>query len=181
MQGFQDVGSTSTPSRAAAPEATDAAEGCLARTNTSVLASRRPCFLGRLFLVLFPWPGFSGPVSLAPFLWPRFPGPGFPDPVSLAPFPWLRFLRPVPRWALGSEIKWLPIPPNLGCWLGLQSGNIGNAGCACLPMGHILLHKTAHCRSDGGSRRGRGCSSGVEHHVANVRVVGSNPIARSNV
>ncbi len=25
-----------------------------------------------------------------------------------------------------------------------------------------------------------GCSSGVEHHVANVRVVGSNPIARSN-
>src|SRR5581483_3477014 len=26
---------------------------------------------------------------------------------------------------------------------------------------------------------GRGCSSGVEHHVANVRVVGSNPIARS--
>jgi hypothetical protein len=27
---------------------------------------------------------------------------------------------------------------------------------------------------------GRGCSSGVEHHVANVRVVGSNPIARSN-
>src|SRR5262245_2760902 len=24
-----------------------------------------------------------------------------------------------------------------------------------------------------------GCSSGVEHHVANVRVVGSNPIARS--
>src|SRR5262245_60288608 len=27
---------------------------------------------------------------------------------------------------------------------------------------------------------GCGCSSGVEHHVANVRVVGSNPIARSN-
>src|SRR5258705_13638838 len=27
---------------------------------------------------------------------------------------------------------------------------------------------------------GRGCSSGVEHHVANVRVVGSNPIARSS-
>jgi hypothetical protein len=54
---------------------------------------------------------------------------------------------------------------------------------ACLPMGPILLHKTGHCRSAGSSgcsRRGRGCSSGVEHHVANVRVVGSNPIARSN-
>ena len=25
-----------------------------------------------------------------------------------------------------------------------------------------------------------GCSSGVEHHVANVRVEGSNPFARSN-
>jgi hypothetical protein len=27
---------------------------------------------------------------------------------------------------------------------------------------------------------GRGCSSGVEHHVSNVRVGGSNPFARSN-
>src|SRR5215470_5711623 len=27
---------------------------------------------------------------------------------------------------------------------------------------------------------GCGCSSGVEHHVANVRVEGSNPFARSN-
>ena len=39
-----------------------------------------------------------------------------------------------------------------------------------LANGPILLHKAA---------LGRGCSSGVEHHVANVRVEGSNPFARS--
>jgi hypothetical protein len=27
----------------------------------------------------------------------------------------------------------------------------------------------------------RGCSSGVEHNLAKVRVVGSNPIARSKI
>jgi hypothetical protein len=36
----------------------------------------------------------------------------------------------------------------------------------------VLLHKAT---------LGRGCSSGVEHHVANVRVEGSNPFARSNL
>src|SRR5262249_33936650 len=74
-----------------------------------------------------------------------------------------------------------PLPPFPCRRPGLQSAQIGTPGRACLPMGPILLHKAGHCRSDGCSRRGRGCSSGVEHHVANVRVVGSNPIARSNV
>ncbi len=40
----------------------------------------------------------------------------------------------------------------------------------------------SYSRTRWGPRRhlGRGCSSGVEHHVANVRVEGSNPFARSN-
>ena len=41
-----------------------------------------------------------------------------------------------------------------------------------------LLHERAHWRSVQGT--GRGCSSGVEHHVPNVGVMGSNPVARSN-
>src|SRR5262244_575521 len=44
-------------------------------------------------------------------------------------------------------------------------------GLALANLGPLL-----HIAADG-----RGCSSGVEHHVANVRVVGSNPIARSSL
>ena len=46
------------------------------------------------------------------------------------------------------------------------------------PAGEALLanlRALLHIPTDG-----RGCSSGVEHHVANVRVEGSNPFARSN-
>ena len=42
-----------------------------------------------------------------------------------------------------------------------------------------LRHKTGPRRPPG-RPIGRGCSSAVEHHVANVRVEGSIPFARSN-
>ena len=48
----------------------------------------------------------------------------------------------------------------------------GHTGAPALANPGALLHIPAG---------GCGCSSGVEHHVANVRVVGSNPIARSNL
>jgi hypothetical protein len=55
---------------------------------------------------------------------------------------------------------------------GAQWPHGDHTGAPALANPGALLHIPAG---------GCGCSSGVEHHVANVRVVGSNPIARSNL
>src|SRR5271170_4366026 len=54
-----------------------------------------------------------------------------------------------------------------GCCLGLEGVAISRG----------LRHKRPSSVS---SRRGCGCSSGVEHNLAKVGVEGSNPFARSN-
>jgi hypothetical protein len=143
------------------------------RGTTPGGASRREP-VGSCSVTLLSWPivlaHCPGPLS-----WPTVLA-HCPGPLS-CPLSWPCFSWPG-RWALG---RWPAAPTIPMRSARLQSAKIGTPGRACLPMGPILLHKTGHCRSDGCSRRGRGCSSGVEHHVANVRVVGSNPIARSNV
>jgi hypothetical protein len=76
----------------------------------------------------------------------------------------------------------LPLPPiPMRLARGRQSPKIVNArgarACQWVPS-CCIRPATADLMDAAG---GRGCSSGVEHYVANVRVVGSNPIARSNV
>ena len=82
-----------------------------------------------------------------------------------------------------------------------RSPRAGGTGSGTRPRAPVLRRKTAPIGQPARDGAGRaaatpapckrrlvghktalecGCSSGVEHHVANVRVVGSNPIARSN-
>ena len=61
------------------------------------------------------------------------------------------------------------------------AGGPGGRLLARLAMGRQLRHKACPRRAFGGAiPKGCGRSSGVEHHVANVRVVSSNLIARSS-
>ena len=55
-----------------------------------------------------------------------------------------------------------------------------NGGAINYKAQQCLQAQTGWCWQERESRPDRGCSSGVEHNLAKVGVVGSNPIARSN-